>query len=343
MKILNHFIGLVCAAVLLLPFAGCSDSGGDTPPEVKVLKLVPSEGTVRTGETVTFTVWSGEEDVTTQARIRNLKTDAYLDGAFVAEESGVYGFAAEMDGQVSKTVAVTVIAPFEKKGTFYRKVLVQKYTATWCGFCPQMTAALAKLDEEVPNRMVVMAIHTNDSFSITDGERLVSDFKISSIPRAVFDYRVMTDRSPAELKNALDGELKDYPAVCGIAATSKVEGNQIVTEAKIRIAESGKYRVCCAVIEDNLQFQGGSSADGYYHHVLRKFATPRIGEALGDCEAGMEYPCAYSIPVGKEWDLANCSVLFYVMKEESAEAVYTNNVVSCAAGKGACEYQYETE
>ncbi len=340
---LKHFIGILCAAALALPFAGCGDSKGDEPAAEKELKLVLNETKVQSGDRVSFTVLNGDEDVTASARIRNVKADAYVDGAaFVPEESGVYSFEAEFDGRVSKPVSLTVLGTFQSEGEFYRKVLVQKYTATWCTYCPLMTSALDKLDEEVPDRIVVMAIHCNDSFSINEGAQLANDFKISSIPRSDIDYRVTTTYSAAELNNALNGELTDHPAVCGIAAESKVEGGQIYAEAKIRFSETGRYRVCCTVIEDGLLYEDGYSEDGYYNHVLRSFATSRTGAALGECEAGTEYPCAYTFSVGKKWNLEKCSVLFYVMKEDGS-AVYTNNVVSCPAQNGSCEFRYEAK
>lgn len=340
----KHLIGLVCAAAFILPFAGCGDSDDEgASTSQKELKLVLSESKVQTGEEVAFTVLSGDEEVTAAARIRNVKTDTYLDGPkFASGESGVYRFEAELNGKVSKEVPLKVFGSFEPNEDFYRQVLVQKYTATWCVYCPQMTNALQILETEVPGRIVQMAVHVKDSYSIAEGERLVNDFNIASIPQAVFDYRVTASHQGSKLSQALQEELKDYPAVCGIAAESSVEGDRIYAEAKIRFAETGRYRVCCAVIEDGLQYENGYSEDGYYNHVLRSFATSRTGEALGVCEAGTEYPCAYTFTVAKTWNLQNCSVLFYVMKEEGA-ALYTNNVVVCPALKGSCEFRYETK
>lgn len=342
MMYFKHFIGMLCAAALALPFAGCSDSGDEKTSGEKELKLVLSEERVHTGNEVSFTVLEGEKDVTAEARIRNVESDADVDAVFIPEKTGIYRFEAELNGLISKPVSLTAIGSFEPQGEFYRQVLVLKFTATWCTYCPLMTSALDKLDEEEPDRMVVMAVHCNDSYSITEGEKLASDFKISAIPRSVFDYRVTTNYGAAELKNALNAELSDYPAVSGIAAESKVEKEQINVEAKIRFSEKGRYRVCCTVIEDELYYPDGYSEDGYYHHVVRAFATPRTGAALGECEAGTEYPCAYTFSVDNKWNLENCNVLIYVMKEDGS-AVYTNNVVLLPVQNGSCDFRYETK
>lgn len=338
----KHFLGMLCAAALMLPVAGCGDSDGEGTPAEKELELVVSENKVRIGTEVSFTVLDGGTDVTAAARIRNVKTETYVESAFVPEETGVYRFEAELDGRVSKPVSLTAVGSFEPQGEFYRQVLVQKFTATWCQYCPLMTSGLENLDQEVPDRMIVMAVHCNDAFSIIECQKLADDFRIVSLPSAVFDCRVVTTYMAAQLKEALEGELDDYPAVCGIAAESEAGLERINVEAKIRFSEKGRYRVCCAVVEDGLQYMDGYSEDGYYNQVLRAFATSRTGVTLGECEAGTEYPCEYAFTADRKWNLANCRVLIYVMKEEGA-AVYTNNVVSLPVQNGSCDYRYEAE
>lgn len=345
MKNFRHFFAVLCAAALMLPVFGCGDSDDDVVPAPEALKLVPSETQVHTGTEVTFKVFNGDTDVTDRSQIRNVKTNEYLHGAFVPESAGNYRFVAELDDRVSEKISVAVIGTFKPEGKFYRQVLVQKFTGTWCGYCPMMTAALEKLDGEVPGRMTIMAVHVNDSFSVSDGEKLATDYKISSIPKAVFDYRFITTYGSGELAEALQTEINDYPSVCGVALESTVEDNRIYVDAKIRFSEAGQYRVCCAVIEDGLRYSGGTSSDGYYQHALRKYATSRTGEDIGYCEAGVEYPCSYTIPVGDKWTVQNCKVLVYVMKMDkvAGSPYYTNNVASCNADKGSSEYRYEAE
>lgn len=336
----------MCVAVLMLPIFACGDSESNgVKPDPETLKLVPSETRVHTGNEITFKVFSGDTDVTAQSRIRNVKTNEYLEGAFVPDNAGNYRFVAELDDRVSGKVTVGVISSFTPEGKFYQQVLVQKFTGTWCGYCPMMTAALEKLDREIPARMTIMAVHVNDSFSISDGEKLANAYNISSIPKAVFDYRFITTYGSAELTEALNTEISEYPSVCGVALESTVEDNQIYVDAKIRFAEAGQYRVCCAVIEDGLRYSGGTSSDGYYQHVLRKYATSHTGEDIGYCEAGVEFPCSYTIPVGGKWTIQNCKVLVYVMKMDNVAArpYYANNVASCNADKGSSEYRYEAE
>lgn len=346
-KSVGYLVCTVWAALLSLCMTGCEkeENGGGAAGTTSKLKLEVSEQVVYVGDEVTFTVYDGDTDVTASAQVVVADSEQVIESPFVAEESGCYRLVARLGDRESAKVTVTVVGTFDQTQQaepFYRRVLVQKFTATWCGFCPQMTSALEQLEEEVPERMTQMAIHVTDSFAVTEGERLSTDFQIISLPQAVFDYVEIENQMIANLRAALNAEL-EKPAECGIAIASNVERNTIRIDAKIRFAESGQYRVCCALIEDGLNYEGGSSVDGYYHHVLRYFATSRTGDDLGERQAGEEYPCHYEIAAGNTWMTSNCDVVVYVLKvDESGNTLSVNNVASCGAVESSVDFAYES-
>lgn len=344
-KIVGYLVCTVWAALMSLCMVGCEkeEGGGTSAGTVSKLKLEVSEQVVYVGDEVTFTVYDGDADVTASAQVVDADSEQLVEGPFVAEESGCYRWVARLGERESAAVTVTVIGTFDQSQSeaFYRRVLVQKFTATWCTYCPQMTSALEQLEGEVPDRMTHMSIHVNDNFAVTEGERLSNDFQISGIPQAVFDYVEIENQMIANLRAALNAEL-EKPADCGIAIESDVVHNTIQINARIRFAEAGRYRVCCALVEDGLYYEDGTSVDGYYQHVLRYFATSRTGDDLGERQAGEEYPCSYRIAAGNSWMTSNCDVVVYVLKvDESGNTLSVNNVASCGTVEGSCDFAYE--
>lgn len=345
MKRLEYWMGGVCAAVLAVTAMGCSETASDVPSgaDVAEIRIEASAERVSVGEEVTFAVF--EDDVPiTGAVVRRCDTGEELGGPFVADDPGCYRFVAEFDGRVSDETVVAADAPFEPAGAFYRRVLVQKFTGTWCIYCPQMTEALDRLDGEYPERMVHMSVHVSDGFTVPDGSELAYVFGIASIPQALFDCRTKESYLLASLRSALETELESYPARCGVAVESeRTADGKINVEARVRCTADGDYRVCCAVVEDSLYREGGTSADGYYHRVLRKFVGPSSyrGTAIGGCEEGWEYPCAFSGSIGSAWRTERCRVVVYVLAE-TGQGTYVTNVVECPL-EGSCGFEYEEE
>lgn len=328
------------AAAALAAAAGCSEpeEPAGTPPVE--LRLEASAERVAAGEEVAFTVYADGEPVT-DATVRRADTGAELAGNFSADEAGCYRFVAEREGVRSDETVVAVNAPFEEEGSFYRRVLVQKFTGTWCIYCPQMTSLLDQLGEERPDRMVHMSVHINDGFSITDGTELAYTFGIMGIPQAVFDYRSVESSRLPDLRSALDTELGSYPARCGIALrTERSAGGPLRIEARVRCSEEGDYQVCCAVVEDSLYSEGGTAPDHLYHHVLRRFVGAScLGLSLGRCERGWEYPLLFECTLPERWNTEQCRAVVYVLAERNGER-YVTNAVSVPL-EGSCGFDRE--
>lgn len=345
MKRFGYLLGGLVAAVFALGMVGCEkeDGNGGGSSAATKLKLVASENIVAVGQPVQFTVLDGETDVTASAQIVDLATEQVVGTEFTPQEMACTQFVARVGDRETSAVKVTAYGQFDtSKSDFYKQVLVQKFTATWCGYCPQMTAALDQLDSEVPDRMVHMSVHVNDGFSIQEGERLANDFQILGIPQAVFDYAQTESYMLAKLRAALQTAQQNKPG-SGIAIKSNVVKNTVCVDATLRFAEDGNYRVCCAVIEDDLYYEGGSSVDGYYHHVMRALQPTRLGEDLGARKAGEEFPCYFEIPLQEAWMSGNCEVVIYVLKMNDDKTLRVDNAAECDVIEGSADFEYESD
>ena len=110
---------------------------------------------LQSGESATFTVLDKGTDVTASAKIKNVTSGDYLDGAtFTMGSDKTVQFVAEYNDKTSQTLSVG-------SGNFHKSVMVLKFTSIGCSYCPQMATALEKANESYDNgtRMVEVSVH----------------------------------------------------------------------------------------------------------------------------------------------------------------------------------------
>lgn len=333
----------VCTAALTAAaLTGCGSE--DTPADTALL-LIPSATTVNTGEAVTFTVTDNGADVTSAAQVFNLSTGDVLTGPFSTQKPGSYQFAAVYDNRTSPAQTVTVKSASATTDAFYRHVLVMKFTATWCTYCPNMTSALESVEQAYPGRMILMSMHSNDAYQIDEEAALSKAFGVTGLPTSVFDYRETASYSVALLKAKVKRSLTDFPAVCGVALQSKVDGGKVTVEASVRFQQTGDYKIGCVLTEDDIHSPGTiGSKDGFYHHVTRAFATPAMGQDIGNRTAGEEYKQTFEFDLNASWSPDKCHVVVYVMNKQEGDntGYYVNNAATCPAD-GSVDFTYEPE
>jgi thiol-disulfide isomerase/thioredoxin len=68
-----------------------------------------------------------------------------------------------------------------------RNVLAEDFTGTWCPYCPGAQMGLRNLKNEVGERVVIIAYHYNDPFSVPEVYTRVSYYGVTGYPTVWFD------------------------------------------------------------------------------------------------------------------------------------------------------------
>ena len=143
----------------ILPMLSCVGQKDDPAPELRLVADLTALN-VTVGESATFTVFSGTEDVTAYAAIRNVTDGKDLESnVFAPAEAGEWTFVATLDGTQSEPVTVTALVIADAGKDFFRRSLVLDFTGTWCVNCPKMEAALEETMEARPGRIVPVSVH----------------------------------------------------------------------------------------------------------------------------------------------------------------------------------------
>jgi len=67
-----------------------------------------------------------------------------------------------------------------------RPVVIEDYTATWCGFCFGVNKALEKVDENFKN-VVIIEFHVDDEFSFPYTNERSLSYDITGLPSVMFN------------------------------------------------------------------------------------------------------------------------------------------------------------
>jgi thiol-disulfide isomerase/thioredoxin len=318
-----------------LPMLSCVGQKDDPTPELRLVADLTALN-VTAGEFATFTVYSGAEDVTAYAAIRNLTDGTSLEGnVFAPAEAGEWSFAATLDGTESEPVTVTAIVISDEGKDFFRRSLVLDFTGTWCVNCPKMEAAIEESMAARPSRIVPVSVHcmaVDPMYVKPLSDNLVKQFSVKAYPSAVVDLdpeSLITTQSPELLLSHVDRLLEARGPAAGIRAESKVEGDQYTLAVEMKAVRDGSYTLAVLVLEDGtVAAQTGGAKDYVHNNILRSWTE---GESLtvkeGDKASG-----TFTGTV-----TAKSRFVVLVLRDGLVD-----NVIGCAAG-ASVDWQYEED
>ena len=346
-KFFNYFIACI-ATLSLATFAACSDDDPETPSGKLVLKASASSFVAGEGN-VTFTVTHDGEDVTSQAAITNVTTGEPVENAaWTTTEIGEYKFQAVYDSYTSDPVTVSAIDKNKDK-EFYRYVLLLKFTYMTCGNCVTAQGYFDALDEADRDHFLVVAAHQPegmpmDPYWCSEGISLKSKMKVGVYPTWSYNFEDLVVGigagaiSKTSIRQQISHAEKTYPAVCGVKATSTLEGSTAKIEATVQFQQAGNYKIACVLVENNIE---NKETYNTFDHVLRAAQTDMEGDAVTPAvTASEERTFNFEATIGEGWNAENCAFVVYVFKEEANGKYIVNNGAECTVD-GSVDYRYE--
>ena len=319
----------------ILPMLSCVGQKDDPAPELRLVADLTAIN-VTAGECATFTVYSGAEDVTAYAVIRNLTDGTILEGnVFAPAEAGEWSFSATLDGTESEPVTVTAIVISDEGKDFFRRSLVLDFTGTWCVNCPKMEAAIEESMATRPGRIVPVSVHcmpVDPMYVKPLSDDLVKQFSVKAYPSAVVDLdpeSLITTQSPELLLSHVDRLLEARGPAAGIRVESAVEGENYTLTAEMKAVRDGAYTLAVLVLEDGIvAAQTGGTKDYVHNNILRSWTEGKpLTVKEGDTASG-----TFTGTV-----TAKSRFLVLVLRDGLVD-----NVIGCAVG-ASVDWQYEED
>lgn len=351
---MKRYQTILAAASALLPFAvSCGEVVSDDPTEPFVLSVDKIEIEADGADKATFTIKDANGLVLTdQAHITDVslhvvETDTYLkrrENSFSSIDNGTYTIEGMYLGKPCQAPVQVKVVNRSKYETFSKKVAFYRFTATWCGYCPQMTTALQKIDNYTRDHMVIMAFHGDTDFGVKEGKNYISDilrsqFGLDGYPSAVYSLAKGSDkRTRNDIMDAVYDELLEHPAATGIKATTSADGDMLTVNASVKASKAGRYDLGCALVQNGLRASGAMEEE--YNNVVRSISgnyCAMSNEAF-DLAAGEEKTVAGWTVKFDQANISNCSVVLFTLVKDG-NRVRIDNVISVPAGQSA-DYVY---
>lgn len=231
---------------------------------------------------------------------------------------------------------------------FWHKSLGMRFTATWCGFCPNLATGFAKAVSQYPNKIEQLNLHPASSNLGFSGTSALSNiFNVTGYPTGMIDYRsrignYASDDAATLVVDAVKETEKNYPVKTGISFSSSVSGSTLNLNVKLYIKEKGDYKVTAVLLEDNIIGYQNGGGDNYNHSSIARVAITDItGDAVSTSEDNKTVSKNYTATIPSSCDKNNLRVLVYVLRQYGSQTIirtadygdyYVDNAISAAVG-----------
>ncbi|MFT6825951.1 MAG: thiol-disulfide isomerase/thioredoxin [Patiriisocius sp.] len=337
MKKKNLFlIGSVFLSVLV--FVSCSKTEENVPLSQETVEIAFQNfvrpASLRNQE-IPFTVLT-EDGVDVTAASQIFVNGAAINGTvFISSEIG--DFEAYATYEINGNQITTPSEPF-KVIIPKRKVVLEDYTGTWCGFCPSVAAAIEEASLESDD-LAIVAIHitanSNPDPMHFDAVDILRDvFEIDGLPQARID-RSEFWFAPYFVSDAIENA--GVSTTSSVSINSTLEDDQLITQVHV-ISETGinsgdklvVYLLEDGILYDQENYYNEDTTSPYFglgnpipnfehNHTLRMSFSAVLGDDIAGAGALEEYSITYNNTIPANYVKENLTLIaMYVSQDNLA-------------------------
>lgn len=343
---------------------GTENGGGGGKPETPqenelTIKADRTEIKADGSESVTFTVMFGSEDVSTKKTMHIIKefdgkTENMANGAnvFSTTAPGTYKFTAYLysDGQHLSENSVTVTATkVEAAQTYVQKIIGEQFTSLGCQSCPGLSTAIKKVQEDMPGVMIPVSFHMDfssiaDPMSIDATAAFMKYHAFQGLPYFNLNFHKAggVNASASAIMEAMEEELQNNPATCGVAIDTEYDGTsgKLNVVAKITSNSEVRHKYHIFVVEDGITGydQMGATPSYVHDNVVRVMVAPQVTgldiNSRNPFTPGVEVTAEKTVTVKDGWNIENMRVVVAALTTLDGGATWTcSNANECKLGE----------
>lgn len=267
-------------------------------------------------ETITFTVKDNEGNNLTDSAIFFINGEEIVGNTFTTDVVGNYEVTATYFG----TEADPIIINFHD-GTginFRKRVLIEDYTGTWCGWCPRVAYGIELVHQQTED-VVAVAIHrpsSNESSPVYDpynfdSSELENYIDIPGYPKGLLNRLTQWNNPEPNNINQVIALTQGENPKLGLAMNTAIDNNNINIDVNIKFGKdfSSELKLVVYILENGLIYDQHNYTTYYdgidpipefeHNHVLRECLTPLMGETIPNNQTGIlnTYTKSFNIPI----------------------------------------------
>jgi thiol-disulfide isomerase/thioredoxin len=258
-----------------------------------------------------------------------------IDGALFSSDSigdfEVYGVYIQDGVEITtNTESFSVIIP-------KRKIVVEDYTGTWCGFCPRVSGALYSLKEETDDITIVAIHETANSFPdpmhFNEVQLLKDAFDVEGFPAARIN-RTVNWQNPHP--NSDITSIAGLDTNLALAINSELSGSELLVQVNLVYEEGSEqgdtlvvYLLEDEIINDQVNYYNQDTTSPFYNlgnpipdfehnEVLRNSLSSILGDPIPMTAALTEYVTSYAITIPSNYNMENLSIVAMIVNEDNS-------------------------
>lgn len=326
--------------LLLLFLSGLFFAGCGTDYEIlqsyENIVLTADSSVKVIGETVTFNLKDSEGNDLTEDAVFYIDGTEINGNTFVSDVVGNFEVTASYFSITSPAVLINY-----HDGTginFRKKVLIEDYTGTWCGYCPRVAWGI-ELAKGQSEDVVSVAIHrpssvqtspVYDPYNFPAAEELENTLGAEGYPKGFLNRKTQWSFPEPDYVSEAIALTQGVNPKLGLAMNAAVEGTNITLDVNVMFGKdfTNNLKLVVYVLEDGLiydqhnyttYYDGVDILEDFEHnHTLRACLTPILGEAVTGSEAttGNVYTRTFSVPVpANVANAANIEFVAFIIDE----------------------------
>jgi thiol-disulfide isomerase/thioredoxin len=219
-----------------------------------------------------------------------------------------------------------------------RKVVLEDYTGSWCGFCPIVVASIEEA-HALTNDLAIVAIHETgsgdpDLLNFPQVEDLKDEFGVNGLPAARIN-RTTEWTAPYDTNQVIS--IAGTDTNLAIAINSELSNtNELVVEVEV-VYEDGSmsgdklvvYLLESGVIQDQVNYFNNDETSPYYqfgnpipdfvqNHGLRNSFTDLTGDEISETSALIPSARTFSLIVPENYNNENLSIVAMVVSSDNS-------------------------
>lgn len=206
-----------------------------------------------------------------------------------------------------------------------QNVLLETFTATWCGWCHHAYDVFDELKKNFGDRILNIRYHNQDSLSMTEVPERAVYYKVSGYPTVLINGSKkivgVDENSYPEFEKIVKAMLSNSPEL-GIYAVGSVEENKLKIRAEIEQFNNevitGNFMAI--LLESNIEYEKNQ----IYNFVARKVFPSFSGLKLA-FDGKTNFSIDFSFPLEDPNVLRNLKVVLLVQNMESKE-IYNSTI-----------------
>lgn len=266
---------------------------------------------------------------------------------FTSISDGTYTIKAMYEGEYCQNEVTVTSKNRSAYELFHKNVLIYRFTATWCQFCPSMTVALDKINDWSEDHSIVMEFHGNDQYTFDAISSYANEiYGTKGFPYCIYSLAQESGkRTVNDIQRAIKSVLVDYPAKTGIKGSASVQDGGVVVNATVKASAEGEYDLVMAVLKDDCKpsapADGSTVYEDEYDDVIvgitgnfKNMSSERF--SLGKNEEKQVRKEIAEFPVS---DPGKYEVILYTLVKTEEGKTVVDNAVSIPLGESV-DYRY---